>query len=74
MLSIVLHELNFDDLTIPPVTTYPLDYLNGIDEGLAIKRLQVNKFIKHAKEKESHFNVLNVAEREGFEPSTQLPV
>ena len=44
---------NFDDLTIPPVTTYPRqvrsdikDYLNGIDEGLAIKRLQVNKFIK----------------------------
>ena len=35
---------NFDDLTIPPVTTYPnqvrsdiKDYLNGIDEGLALK-------------------------------------
>ena len=44
---------NFDDLTIPPVTTYPnqvrsdiKDYLNGIDEGLALKRLSINKFTK----------------------------
>ena len=42
---------NFDELFIPPVDTYPAqvrtdikDYLNGIDEGIAIKRLNINKF------------------------------
>jgi hypothetical protein len=47
---------NFDELTIPPVDTYPAqvrtdikDYLNGIDEGLAIKRLNINKFSKLSK-------------------------
>ena len=49
-------ENNFDELTIPPVDTYPAqvrtdikDYLNGIDDGLAIKRLNVNKFTKLSK-------------------------
>jgi hypothetical protein len=47
---------NFNELTIPPVDTYPAqvrtdikDYLNGIDEGLAIKRLNINKFSKLSK-------------------------
>ena len=47
---------NFDELTIPPVDTYPAqvrtdikDYLNGIDEGIAIKRLNINKFSKLSK-------------------------
>jgi hypothetical protein len=47
---------NFDELTIPPVDTYPAqvrtdikDYLNGIDDGLAIKRLNINKFSKLSK-------------------------
>ncbi|MFL2485774.1 MAG: YjbH domain-containing protein [Gammaproteobacteria bacterium] len=47
---------NFDELSIPPVDTYPAqvrtdikDYLNGIDEGLAIKRLNINKFSKLSK-------------------------
>ena len=42
---------NFDELFIPPVDTYPAqvrtdikDYLNGIDEGIAIRRLNINKF------------------------------
>ena len=44
---------NFDELFIPPVDTYPnqvrsdiKDYLKGLDNGIAIRKLNVNKFSK----------------------------
>lgn len=53
---------NFDELFIPPVDTYPAqvrtdikDYLNGVDEGLAIQRLNINKFTQLSKNSYLYF-------------------
>jgi len=44
---------NFDELNIPPIDTYPAQvrsdikkYLNKLDDGIAIKKLSINKFTK----------------------------